>query len=177
MATRGSRYIGILRGRRGQAAKTKLLQYLQGEIDVNYPERAGNRPATRLVYVDPFGVPLVAGALLEQSVTASTFNAVKAFFGNLVTEAAPAADKIVALPGLRAPRIMVRTGVSDVGVQKTSQMTGLPYRNYGGQAVSVPVGKGTNVETEAEAFAFVRKNARTANARNQVTFIRGSYVS
>jgi hypothetical protein len=29
MGARGSRYIGILRGRRGQAAKTKLLQYLQ----------------------------------------------------------------------------------------------------------------------------------------------------
>jgi hypothetical protein len=120
---------------------------------------------------------LVAGALLEQEVTASTFNAVKAFFGNLVTEAAPAADKIVALPGLRAPRILVRTGVSDVGVQKISQMTGLTYKDYGGQSVSVPVGKSATVETEAEAFALVRKNARAANARNQVTFIRGSYVS
>jgi hypothetical protein len=171
---RGSVYLNILRGRRGAPAKTKLLQYLQGEIQVNYPERRGNRPDTQQVWVRPFGLPFVAGALLAQDVNSQEFPAVSGFFGATVVTAAPAANLRIIAPGLNAPRALVTTGRNAQGVEKISQRTGLPYKDYGGESVSVPFGEGPNLESEASAFTFIRSNVVAANRRNSCSLVPGT---
>jgi hypothetical protein len=171
---RGSAYLGILRGRRGAAAKTRLLQYLQGDVVVNYPERRGNRPDSQQVWVRPFGLPLVAGALLAQEVNSQSFPAVTGFMGATVVSIAPAANLRVIAPGLNAPRVLISTGRNAIGTDKVSQRTGLTYKDYGGDAVSVPFGEGPNLESEAAAFAFIRSQVLAANRRNSCSLVPGT---
>jgi hypothetical protein len=177
MAKRRSRYLQIVRGLRGAAAKAQTLSWMEGTRDVNYPERAGNRPPSLLVYVNPFRLPTKATARLEETVNSLRFAGVKAFMGDLVSEAAPAdPEDIMIREGLLSPRVLIKTGVDAVGTQKISQITGLPYKDYGGEAVSVPFGMGATVDTPAAGYAAIRKRAKDASRRNQVTYVPGNYA-
>jgi hypothetical protein len=171
---RGSAYSGILRGKRGAAAKARLLQYFDGNVVPNYPGRRGNRPDSQQVWVRPFGLPLVAGALLAQDVNSQSFPAVSGFMGATVVTIAPAANLRVIAPGLNAPRVLISTGRNAQGTDRVSQRTGLTYKDYGGDAVSVPFGEGPNLESEAAAFAFIRSQVLAGNQRNSCTLVPGT---
>ena len=175
---RGSVYLRVLRGARGVAAQNLLISYLRGDRRVSYPSRRGNRPSNQFVFVDTFGLPLTAGVKLRQSVRAIGYGTVSGFFGARVTATAPAsASNILVVRGLRNPRVVITTGRDETGTEQTSEKTGLPYKSYGGNAISVPFGPATATETEGEAFAVIKTNAIAANARNTAVYVPGSYVA
>lgn len=175
--SRRSRYVGIMRGLRGQAAKVQLREWLEGDRVVTYPERQGDRPPARLIYVNPHNLPTAAAARLEQKVNSDRWDSVKAFVNGLVDEAAPAAaENIIIAPRLRAPAALIRLDVANVGTNRVSKLTGLTYKDYGGDAAVVPYGMGATADTPSEGFALIRSRVKTASRRNQVTYRAGNYA-
>jgi hypothetical protein len=173
----GSRYLNILRGKRGAAAKTRLLSYLAGEVDVNYPSRAGNRPDREVLWVVPFGIPVTAGVKLAQYVNGTRFPAVSAFVAGFVDNTPPAAASQLALKGVLAPRASITTGRSGTGTSTPSKLSGLSYKNYGGQSVSVPFGEGSTAaqKDEAAVFRLILNKVKEADGNNTCSFVPGSY--
>jgi hypothetical protein len=178
MANRsGSRYLSILRGKRGQAAKTQLLGYLDGTRQVTYPSRAGNRPVKEEVWVVPFGIPVTAGVKLAQYVNSVRFGAVTTYVTGFVDNAAPAAASQLVLPGILSPRAAITTGRSQTGTSDVSKLSGLAYKKYGGETVSVPFGEGSTAsqKDETSVFRIILGRVKEANAGNTCSFVPGSY--
>jgi hypothetical protein len=173
----GSRYLSVLRGKRGAAAKTQLLSYLDGSRQVTYPARSGNRPAKEVVWVVPFGIPVTAGVKLAQYVNGSRFNTVAAYVAGFIDNAAPAVASQLVLPGIRSPRAAITTGRSQAGTSDTSKLTGLQYKKYGGDSVSVPFGEGATAtqKDEDSVFRVILGRVKEANAANTCSFVPGSY--
>ncbi len=175
----GTRYLNILRGKRGPSAKTKLLAYLNGDVDLEYPERAGNRPARASVWVRPFVLPLGAGVKLLQFVQSGN-DTIVALAAPYVSETAPAEDSKLVLSGVLSPRAAITTGrTAGAGTSETSKISGLKYRKYGGKTISVPFGEGTAADEKSEDAVFlkIRANVKsgTTGALNQCSFVPGSY--
>jgi hypothetical protein len=174
----GTRYLNILRGKRGQPAKTRLLSYLNGDIELNYPERAGNRPEREVVWVVPFGIPVTAGSKLSQYVNSQRFAGVSAFVAGFIDNAPPAApaNKII-LRGVLAPRAAITTGRSTTGTSATSKVSGLPYKKYGGNSVTVPFGAGdaATEKNEDSVFRLILARVKEADGDNICSFVPGSY--
>jgi hypothetical protein len=173
----GSRYLNILRGKRTAAAKTRLLSYLAGEIDINYPSRKGNRPDREVIWVVPFSLPVSAGAKLAQYVNSARFAAVSGYVAGFVDNTAPAAASQLVLKGLLAPRASITTGRSGTGTDTPSKLTGLTYKNYGGQSVSVPFGEGSTAaqKDEDSVFRIIFGKVKEADGNNTCSFVPGSY--
>lgn len=173
----GARYLSVLRGKRGAAAKTQLLGYLDGTRQVSYPARAGNRPVREEVWVVPFGIPVTAGVKLAQYVNSVRFGAVTAFVTGFVDNAAPAAASQLVLPGINSPRAAITTGRSQTGTSDISKLTGLAYKKYGGDSVSVPFGEGSTAaqKDESSVFRIILGRVKEANAGNSCSFVPGSY--
>jgi hypothetical protein len=170
----GTRYLNIFKGK-NKAARTMLIQYFDGERVVSYPSRSGDRPATKRVFVKPFNIPTAAGVYMEEQVSSAKFDAVKAFFSGFVTDTAITADNSFKLGRTISPRAVVTTGRLATGTSDTSKLTGLSYKKYGGNGVSVPFGKGASdaTDTEEEVFRSIRNAALNANARNAVSYVPG----
>jgi hypothetical protein len=173
----GSRYLSILRGKRGAAAKTQLLTYLDGSRQVSYSSRSGNRPVKETVWVVPFGIPVAAGVKLAQYVNSIRFPGAAAFVAGFVDNAAPAAASQIVLPGILAPRAAITTGRSQTGTSDTSKLSGLAYKKYGGETVSVPFGEGSAAtqKDEDSVFRIILGRVKEANAGNSCSFVPGSY--
>jgi hypothetical protein len=174
---KGTRYLKILRGN-DQPAKTRLMQYFNGEIKPTYPERQGNRPASQLLWLDPIGLPLGDGAKLAQEVNSQTYPNVATYVDGFVATAAPAVDDRIIVPGLLTARAAITTGRSAAaGTNETSKITGRQYRKYGGTTVSVPFGAGatTALQSEDAVFRVILGRVKAASAANLCSFVPGSY--
>lgn len=173
----GSRYLSILRGKKGQAAKTQLLSYLDGTRQVSYPSRNGDRPAKTIVWVVPFGIPLSAGVKLAQTVNSAEFPTVEPWVSDFTDKTAPADPSKLQLPGIVSPRAAITTGRSSAGTTDTSKLSGLQYKKYGGKTVSVPFGEGAAAteKNEDSVFRLIRIKVIAANSKNACSFVPGSY--
>lgn len=175
MARRRSRYLGVLRGN-NEAARNKLISYFRGDIQVEYPSRQGNRPATREVYVTPFGIPLETGKKLVQDVNNDRWAGVAAFVSGFTAATHTEADQLV-VPQLLVPRASITTGRSGTGTAETSKLTGLRYKSYGGQSVSVPFGEGaaTDEKSPEAVFTKIFDAVKASNTANLCSFVPASY--
>lgn len=173
----GSRYLSILRGKKGQAAKTQLLGYLDGSRQVSYPARSKDRPVRTILWVVPFGIPVSAGVKLAQYANSVGYPTVDQFVASYVDATAPTTDKQLILRGLTAPRAAITTGRSTAGTSDTSKLTGLQYKKYGGTTVSVPFGEGaTATEKEEDAvFRLILAAVKKGASSNTCSFVPGSY--
>jgi hypothetical protein len=178
MANRsGSRYLSILRGKRGQAAKTQLLSYLDGSRQVSYPARAGDRPQPKILWVIPFGIPVSAGAKLAQKVNSIGYTSIDKFITPYTDTTAPTADKQLILRGILAPRAAITTGRLATGTTDTSKLSGLQYKKYGGKTVSAPFGEGATAgeKEEGAVFRLILAEVKKADTNNTCSFVPGSY--
>lgn len=175
MARRRSRYIGILRGS-NETARNKLISYFKGEIQVEYTSRQGNRPATLEVYVTPFGIPLETGKKLVQDVNSARWAGVSGFVAGFTDETHAVADQIN-VPQLLVPRASITTQRTATGTNETSKLTGLRYKSYGGQSVSVPFGAGATaaLSTPEAAFTVIFDRVKAASTANLCSFVPASY--
>lgn len=171
---RGSRYLNILRGS-DQEARTRLLGYLQGTNRATYPERQVARPAPVRVFLDPFGLPLAADVKLEDTMYGN-FAAVGSFVTGFTSNTPPAqAANAVKLDRAIAPRVSITTGRTAAGTSRVSQITGRSYKDYGGDTIVVPFGKGsgTDQDTPGEVFRIIRGRVKAASAANLCSLIPG----
>jgi hypothetical protein len=155
MARHGTRYLKLLRGN-DRAAKDRLLQYLNGDIEANYP-RTARTPYSQVLWVRPFG-----------------------FGRNIITGYAfgppSAADQLI-LKGVLAPRVAITFNRTATGTRKTSQLTGILYKSYSGNTVIFPFGAGTSAaqKTEDAVFRILLARAKKQDPSNVCSFVPGSW--
>ena len=169
----GSRYLKVLRGG-NETARNQLISYLKGERQVTYPARQVNRPPSNLVYVEPFSLPLTAGKKLEEKVNSTRYASITSFVAGFLADTHAAAD-VVILDRSISPRAVITLGRSAEGTSEISKLTGQRYKKYGGNAVSVPFGKGTGTgeDTVAEVFRIIRTRVKTSAVSNQCSLVPG----
>lgn len=170
---RRGRYMGILRGGKVEEAQ-KVLDYLSGKNKAEYPERRGNRPEMRNVYVRPFTLALAAGAALVQRVNSSRWNSVSTFVQGFTDPVAPTSSFDV--PEILAPRAVITYGIPQTSTTyKRSQITGRQYKDRGGTSVSVPfgAGSGTGQDEVMEVFNVIKQRVEAAS-QTGVTYVPGS---
>jgi hypothetical protein len=173
----GTRYLSILRGKKGQAAKTQLLGYLEGTRQVSYPSRTGDRPTKEVLWLVPFGIPVTTGVKLAQYVNSGRYATDAAYVAGFVDNAVPAVGSRLILPGIRSPRAAITTGRSGTGTSDISKLSGLAYKKYGGATVSIPFGEGdvATQKDETSVFRIIQGRVKEANGKNSCSFVPGSY--
>lgn len=161
------KFYRVLRGERGTAAKAKYLQRLT-DLDPLQDGLGtkGNRPASKILYVDPFNVDLGNELLLQTSALSTSYTALSAAIGATRVKDTLAASIIgLKAKSIKAARVSASTGVSQSGTVKTSKLTGLKYLSSGGSAKSCPFGKSTATEDQTEAFKAIRTALGTTFSR------------
>jgi hypothetical protein len=151
------KFYRVLRGQRGQTARTTYLRYLEDLGTDQAPVSRGNRPASIDLYVTPFGIDLGTELVLQTSALQASHSALNAGVGaNRVLEAVPAGKAAIKIKTAKAARVSATSGLSGTGTNQKSKLTGLYYKDYGGQSFSCPFGRNTANEKEGEAFAAIK---------------------
>jgi hypothetical protein len=151
------KFYRVLRGQRGQAARTAYLNYLETLGTDRAPVSRGNRPTSMPLYVLPFGIDLGTELVLETSALQASHAALNAGVGgNRVLESVPAGKAPIKIRTAKAARVSATSGLSGTGTNERSKLTGLYYKDYGGQSFSCPFGRNTAAEKEGEAFAAIK---------------------
>jgi len=152
-----ARFSRVLRGQRGQAAKTRYINYLEAlDIEPDIGSR-GPRPPEIPLYLTPFGVDLGNELVLEAKAVTTAYNALNGpITAARIKNAVPNGLQALKIRGVRAARVSVTSGLQATGTVATSKLTGLKYANYGGTSQSCPFGRGTATEKEADAFAAIK---------------------
>lgn len=148
------RFSAILRGFRGQAARDKYLQHLQGlsTQGENIGTR-GNRPPQIKLYLLPFGLPLGSALLVEASALVPSWDLFKN--GSEVAsrvKSTTGTDTSIRLGRYYPPRVIRRQQQSTTGTAATSKLTGLKYLKYNTETNSIPFGKKTGDLGVIDAF-------------------------
>jgi hypothetical protein len=178
MARHGTRYLRILRGN-DRAAKDRLLQYLNGDIDATYP-RTPNPKRTAVYWVRPFGFDFPAAKKIMQSLSrrssATTANLGQSLLQGFAFGPPAAADQII-LKGVLAPRVAITFNRTATGTRRTSQITGRSYKSYSGDTAVFPFGAGTTAsqKTEDAVFKILFARAKEQDSSNVCSFVPGSW--
>lgn len=116
--------------------------------------QGGARPASKALFIDPFGVALGTGQVVKQTAALPSWNTFKADFALRTDDVVPSNEALI-IPlgkGYKAPRVNVVSGRSGTKTVKTSAITGLKYLSYGGISTSVPFGRKDAADTIQAAF-------------------------
>lgn len=160
------RFYRVLRGQRGQAAKDKYINYLNG-IDIEDNVGGGTaKPPSQTLYVRPFsgGLPSTVWLRVSASTTAwGNFGTVSTI-ATRTKETIASGNTAVKIRGFKAARVSKTTGIASSGTRKTSTKTGLPYLSYGGASLSLPFGKSGDTDTYADAIIEIEALLKTSSS-------------
>jgi hypothetical protein len=144
----------VLRGMRGAAARTNLLNYYTGVS--TRPSRIGTRgprPASQALYITPFSIPLATDHVLRVSALAPAWTALSAIAPTQQhVTATLGTDTAVRIKSYKAPRI-TRIQLDPTGTVTTADITGLEYMKYDNTSQSIPFGKNLVADTVAAVAA------------------------
>jgi hypothetical protein len=119
------------------------------------------RAKSKILFIDPFGVPMADGQVVPVSANDASWTTYKAKFTLRTKDAQSDEAKIINLANYTAARVIIHTGKSATGVAKTSAVTGMKYLSYGGSSTSIPFGRGSATDTESTAFQEIRLSILT----------------
>ncbi|MGB5974517.1 MAG: hypothetical protein WBG38_14430 [Nodosilinea sp.] len=141
----------VLRGLRGATARQRLLDYYSGQLEVDDNVGQGPpRPASVVLYLEPFSVPLATAHVMRDSASQPAWQALSVIAPTQThVSATLGANTSINLRSYKAPRI-TRITLDPTGTRTLSKITGLPYLKYDNDSLSVPFGKGTSTDTVAE---------------------------
>lgn len=141
----------VLRGLRGAAARQRLLDYYAGVLTVDDNVGQGvARPASQVLYIEPFSVPLATATVMRDSALLPAWQTLSAISPTQTyVTATLGANTSVDLKSYKAPRI-TRITLDGTGTREVSKITALPYLKYDNTSQSVPFGKGTSTDTVAD---------------------------
>lgn len=149
-----ARFSAVLRGYRGQAARDKFIQHIQGlSTQGDNIGTKGNRPPSIKLYLLPFGLPLGTTLLVQASALSPSWDLFKN--GSEVSsrvKTTPGTDTSIKLSRYAPPRVIRRQQSSTTGTAKTSKLTGLKYLHYNTESASIPFGKKTGDVGVVEVF-------------------------
>jgi hypothetical protein len=164
------RYNRILQAAKYYAAIDNYIKYIQDASRRGSRVGTGTpRPASKILYVKPFNIALGNTTVAVVSGAQPTWTARQAIFALHTKDTIPDTVQGVKVKGFKAARVIITTGRSTTGVKKTSRVTGMPYLDYGGKSTSLPFGRNTQTETEAEAFETIKTDLLQAIAGALVT--------
>lgn len=160
------RFYRVIRGQRGQAAKDKYINYLNGiDIEDNVGGGAA-KPPSQSLYVRSFsgGLPNTVWLRVSASTSAwGNFGTVSAI-ASRTKETVATGNSSVKIRGFKAARVSKTTGIASSGTRKTSTKTGLAYLSYGGDSLSLPFGKSGDSDTYAAAIAEIEPLLKTSSS-------------
>jgi hypothetical protein len=114
------------------------------------------RPQSQKLFINPFGLNLATGQVVQTSAAQPAFNTYRTALGTRTKGAAPSDENlIIKLANFRAARVIIKTGRSASGTAKTSKVTGQKYLSYGGKSTSLPFGQKGDTESDAQQAAFL----------------------
>ena len=155
----GRRYSRIQQASRLAAESAAYIEWLSGKGN-RQPNigTKGAKPATTIVYIEPFNEALATTQLVKQSANSSALSTYEAALTGHVNLTLPAGDSALKLRGYRAPRVNI---VTPGGAEstKTSHITGAKYVSKGNKSVSIPFGKSATTDTEISVFSSISGNA------------------
>lgn len=154
------------RGKFANKVVTTYKAYLDNPAIAKQENPVRNRPKSQALYIDPFSFDLADRQVVKVSASSTVVTARLAAVNTGGTRASItlASDEAAfRIARFRPARVMIVTGRSSTGTDKISKTSGLPYRGYGGERSSIPFGRRTATEDEAQAFAAIR-NAIIAGA-------------
>lgn len=158
------KYSRILSAAKYYGAIKNYIAWIEGTA-TRRGDRIGTgepRAASRIVYIDPFGINLPdATSRVPQTLSAVTFananmGGIAPYVGRRDANPPADPDDVVFWANYKAPRIIIRTGVNPRAVEKKSRVTGLPYGSYGGKSTSMPFGRLNATDTQTAAFTEIR---------------------
>jgi hypothetical protein len=151
------RYSRILTAARYYGAIDNYIKYIQDTTKRGSRVGTGtNRPKSKALFVDPFGIALATNQVVRQTASESAFTTYSSALGSRTTAVAPTnGDLIIPVADYKAARVVITTGRGN-GVKATSNVTGLPYLKYGGKSTSLPFGRKDAPDTQSAAFAEIR---------------------
>lgn len=147
-------------GAKYQQELTAYIDWLTGKAE-RQPNigTKGNRPASQVLYLAPFGYSLPSTILVQQSAQQAAWTAHEALFANRTFATLPSGDSSIKLRNYRAPRVNFITGRQTGGTPKTSHITKAKYLSYGGKSASIPFGKKSGDTSIEAAFAEIKGDA------------------
>jgi hypothetical protein len=149
--------MNVLRGYRGETAKTKFLDHLKGIGQGDNVGTKGSRDDSKKLYVQAFGQNLGANLYLQVSALVKSYDALDDYSEVVarVKTTLAQTDTSVKIKGFSAARVVRRTK-DKTGTAKTSKLTGLRYLHYNQPSVSAPIGRKNATDTLGEAFDDIR---------------------
>jgi hypothetical protein len=169
MASR--RYSRILQSARYYSAIDNYIKYITDASKKGARIGSGTaRPASRILYVNPFGLDLGSGSLAKVSGALSTWNTRKTALTGFTLEDLPADTVGLKLDGFRSARVVIVTGLSANGSVKTSAVTGMKYKSYGGSSSSLPFGKKPGYLDQTSAFNEIKADIGDLGASARISF-------
>lgn len=152
-----TRFMNVLKGARGQAARTKYIAYLTGiEARPNKIGTKPNRPPSVKLFIAPFTLTLSANTYVQTSAlqTAQTLMGANAEVASRQqTEAEiTQTETTLKLSRFKAARIIRKEQTGTTGTVAKSNLTGLDYLKYNSKSLSVPFGKKTGDTSQTAAY-------------------------
>jgi hypothetical protein len=166
----------VLRGMRGEDAKTKYLDRLRGLGQGENIGTKGNRPDSIPLYITPFAIPLGANTFIKVSALQPSWDLFKGFSevaGRVQTQSEMTATEIpIKLSRYKAARVVRRSTTGNTGTKTTSKLTGMKYLKYNTDSKSVPFGKKTGDTSVGSAYNQIVTQA----SNGQPTSVRFSLI-
>lgn len=156
-----SRFSDIKRSNKLSEAYTNYKNWQDRPYDPQ-PNSRGASKNTKLVYVNPFGLPVVVGELYSSKTDPDTYPELSALVngsdGGEVTDTL-GSSTVKRLKGFSAARVIwFRNAARTVSV-KRSDITGLNYLKYTGNRLSIPFGQATGTDEEIAVFNSIKASA------------------
>ena len=171
---RRSRYIGIFRGGRAEEID-RLIGYLKGTRQVNYPNRRGDRPEQQRTYARPFLEGVGSNFYLEAASNQRRWSTISSALGTRVKTTITGSETAFKIPNFYNPRAVFTYGISRTGSVRTSQITGRSYKNYGGDSAVSQFGLVTAGDTPASEFAAIKAAFIGTTTNRRVSYVPPSY--
>jgi hypothetical protein len=164
------KYSRILQAARYYSAIDNYIKYITDASKRGQNVGEGKaRAASKILFIEPFGVKLGTDVEAQVSGSAATWNSRQAIFTLHTKDTIAGTVTPVKLEGFKAARVVISTGRSTTGVKKISKVTGMSYLDYGGSSTSLPFGRKNATETQQEAFDELKASVLGAVAGALVT--------
>ncbi|PSB16051.1 hypothetical protein C7B65_22770 [Phormidesmis priestleyi ULC007] len=168
------RFSAVLRGYRGQAARDKFIQHLQGlGTQGDNIGTKGNRPPSIDLYIEPFALPLGTNTLVKVSALRPSWDLLKggSEVSSRVKTVLSGSEVSIKLSRYSAARVVRRQTTGTTGTAKTSKLTGLKYLHYNTETASVPFGKKTGDLGAFAVFQEISTQNEGSSTNLKYTFI------
>lgn len=156
-----SRFSDIKRSNKLSEAYTNYKTWQDRPYDPQ-PNTRGASKNTKVVYLNPFGLPVTVGELYSSKTDPNTYAELSALVnasdGGEVTDTL-GSSTVKRSRGFSAARVIWFRNASRVVSVARSEITNLQYLKYAGDRLSIPFGQATGTDEEISVFESIKAAA------------------